>query len=332
MKQFYRLILLTLVVVSCGAPSGYFRLEGHFQNFNQGEFYLYSLDGRGRLDTIPVREGRFVFEAPAEEPSAYSLIFPNFSEIPVFVESGATVDIQGDASHLKEVRVAGTPENDLMTELRLKVADMTPPQTLKAVEAFMKEHPASACSVYLLEKHFLLKAEPDYKKAQALCKDLLQAQPKNDRLIQLNKQLKGLKRLKEDQQLPPFSAVDMHGQRVSNSSLSGEVNVITVWATWNYESTNLMRQLRVLKKDYGSRLGLVSICVDASPGDCRRTTDRDSLTWSIVCDGRMLESPVLSQLGIADVPYNVLIDRSGKILAVNLDQTQLRERIKKNLK
>lgn len=331
MRNLYRLLLLTLVVVSCGAPTGHFRLEGRLRNFNQGEFYLYGLDGRGCLDTIPVMEGRFSYEAPIDEPSAYSLIFPNFSEVPVFAESGATVDVQGDASHLKEVRVAGTDENDLMTEFRLKVAEKTPPQTITEAETFIREHPATAASLYLLKKHFVMKAEPDYKKAQALCSEMTKAQPDNVQLQELSKQLKGLRHLKEGQQLPSFSAVDVKGQRVSNASLSGEVNVVTVWANWNYESANLMRQLRLLKKDYGARLGLVSISVDASQKDCRATMDRDSLTWNIICDGRMLDTPVLSQLGIADVPYNVLVDRSGKILAINLGQTQLKERIKKTL-
>ena len=60
--------------------------------------------------------------------------------------------------------------------------------------------------------------------------------------------------------------------------------------------------------------------------------DRDSLNWNIICDGRMLDTPILTQLGIADIPYNLLVDHSGKILAVNLGQTQLKERIKKTLK
>jgi hypothetical protein len=332
MKNLFGFILLTLVVVSCGAPSGHFRLEGHLQNFNQGEFYLYGLDGRGRLDTIPVVEGRFSFEAPIEEPSAYSLVFPNFSEVPIFAESGATVKLEGDASRLKEVKVGGTNENDLMTAFRLKIAEATPPQAIKEAEAFIHTNPSTASSLYLLNKYFVMKIDPDYKKAVSLCAEIVKAQPKNEQVVQLSKQLKELRILKGDQQLPSFSAIDINGQRVTNASLTGELNIITVWATWNYESGNLMRQLRLLKKEYGGRLGLLSISVDANKNDCRNTMDRDSLTWNIICDGQMLDTPVLTQLGIADVPYNLLTDRSGKILAVNLDQTQLKIRIKRELK
>lgn len=332
MKNLYRLLLLTLVVVSCGAPNGSFRLEGRFRNFNQGEFYLYSIDGRGHLDTLTVKEGRFSYEAPLDELSAYSLIFPNYSEIPVFVESGATVDVQGDASHLKEVRVVGTEENDLMTEFRLKVADMTPPQVLKEAEAFIRKYPATAASLYLLRKYFVMKVDPDYKKASTLCREMEKAQPDNKQLQLLKKQLKGLRQLSVGQQLPTFSANDINGKRVSNASLTGEVNVITVWATWNYDSGNMMRQLRKMKKEYGSRLGLLTVNVDASRVDCRTAMDRDSLDWGIVWDGKMLETPVLKQIGISDFPYSLLVDRSGKILAANLNLIELRDQIEKKLK
>ena len=332
MKHFYAFILLALVVVSCGAPSGHFRLEGKLRNFNQGEFYLYGLDGRGRLDTILVSEGRFFYEAPIDEPSAFSLIFPNFSEVPVFAESGVTVKLNGDASHLKEVRLKGTKENDLMTEFRLKVAEATPPQALKEAEAFIHANPSTVSSLYILNKFFLMKANADYKKAAALCKEMAKAQPNNEQVRSLSKLLKNLRSFANGQQLPSFSAVDIKGQRVSNASLTGDVNVITVWATWNYDSGNMMRQLRQQKKEYGSRLGLLSICVDASKSDCRRTMDRDSLTWNIICDGQMLDSPILAQLGIADVPFNLVADRSGKVLAVNLDPTHMKLQIKKSLK
>lgn len=332
MKSHYGFLLLTLVVVSCGAPSGHFRLEGRFRNFNQGEFFLYGLDGRSKMDTIEVREGRFEFEAPVEDQAAYSLIFPNFSEIPVFAESGATVDVLGDASHLKEVKVAGTKENDLMTEFRLKVAEKTPPQALKEAEAFIRKNPDKAGSLYLLKKYFLTNANPDYKKATDLCLAMLKAQPEQEELLALRKQLKGLKNLKEGQQLPAFAAVDVRGQRVDNATLKGDINVINVWSTWNYDTGNMMRQLQQMKKEYGTRLGLVSISVDASQRECRTQMERDSINWNVVCDGRMLESPILTQLGIADVPYLLLTDRSGKILAVNLGLTQLKDRIKKTLK
>lgn len=333
MKKHLGYLLLTLVVVACGTPAGQFRLEGRLRNFNQGEFYLYSIDdGRGQIDTIHVVEGRFALTKDVERQTTFVLVFPNFSELPIFAESGASVDIQGDASHLKETKVAGTEENDLMTEFRLNVADMTPPQVVKAAEAFIREHPERECSRYLLDKYFVQQHDADYKKVAALAALLVKARPDETRLTTLQSHLKKLKNNKVGQQLPRFSATDVKGKLVSNASLTGDVNVVTVWATWDYSSQNLQRQLRELKKTYGSRLGLVSICLDANRQECLKMMERDSVNWGTVCDGKMFDSPVMAQLGLADVPCNIMTDKSGKITAIDQNQTDLKIRIRKTLK
>ena len=61
MGRVVSLFVLLLFLVSCGTENGKFRLEGRLRNINQGEFYVYSPDGAIEgLDTIPVREGRFI--------------------------------------------------------------------------------------------------------------------------------------------------------------------------------------------------------------------------------------------------------------------------------
>ena len=147
MKKFIGYILLTLIVVSCGAPSGHFRIEGRLRNFNQGEFYIYSPDGgKAGIDTIKVSEGRFAYETRLEEPASFIIVFPNFSEQVVFGESGATATISGDASHLKELEVKGTKTNEQMTEWRMMAGRLTPPEVKREAENFIKRNPTSPIS------------------------------------------------------------------------------------------------------------------------------------------------------------------------------------------
>ena len=104
MKRLIYIFTLTLVLVSCGSRSGYFSFEGRLLNLNQGEFYVYSPDGVfDGVDTIKVEGGRFTFETPCKENGTIVIIFPNFSEQPVFAEPGKSATIKGDASHLKEI-------------------------------------------------------------------------------------------------------------------------------------------------------------------------------------------------------------------------------------
>ena len=96
------------MMVACGTESGKFRLEGRLRNINQGEFWVYSLDGGlVGIDTIPVRNGRFAYEMDLYDQSTLMLVFPNYSEQPVFAKSGATVTIKGDATHMKEMIIEG---------------------------------------------------------------------------------------------------------------------------------------------------------------------------------------------------------------------------------
>ena len=87
MKKFAYIISLIFIIAltSCGVSSGHFKLEGKFLNMNQGEFYVYSTDGGiDGVDTIKVVGGRFSYEMPCTESHTLMIVFPNFSEQPIF--------------------------------------------------------------------------------------------------------------------------------------------------------------------------------------------------------------------------------------------------------
>ena len=72
----------------------------------------------------------------------------------------------------------------------------------------------------------------------------------------------------------------------------------------------------------------MSICVDASRKDCRDILHQDSISWPTICDGQMLQTPVLKQLGLSSVPDNIVFQR-GRIVARSLDAKKLEERVGK---
>ena len=333
MKKFIGYILLTLIVVSCGAPSGHFRIEGRLRNFNQGEFYVYSPDGgKAGIDTIKVSEGRFAYETRLEEPATFIIVFPNYSEQPVFGESGATATISGDASHLKELEVKGTKTNEQMTEWRLMAGRLMPPEVKREAEDFIKKNPTSPISIYLLRKYFIDNTQPDFKKASLLANIVAKADRNNIQIDLLSKKLLKQKDIEVGNKLPKFSAVDINGKTVSNSDLKGKLNIVTTWASWSYESQNVQRMLNRNKKEYGGRLGIVSICLDANIKECRKRVTNDSIKWSTVCNGNMWDTPLLKSLAIDNVPGNIVCDADQKIIARNLKADKLEEKIKEALK
>jgi hypothetical protein len=329
----FSLITFHFSLISCGPGGSSFRIEGRLRHMNQGEFYVYSPDGGiNGIDTIKVHEGRFAYETMLRDVATFVVIFPNFSELAVFGEPGEKVEIKGDASHMKEMTVKGSDDNEEMTKLRMELNRLTPPEIPKAVESFIKEHRSSLASIYLLKRYFIGDVDPDFRTAAILTKMMLDANPDNGQLIQLDKQLRSLRNASLNL-LPKFTATDVKGRQVSEKDLKAKVNVVTAWASWNYQSTDMQRRLKDKKKKYGDKLAIISICLDGSPADCKRTVvERDSLKWSTVCDGRMWETPLLGKFGFCDLPANVVTDNKGRVLARNLSPMKLDEKIEGLLK
>lgn len=326
-------LLAALLLTACGVDGDKFRMEGRLRNINQGEFWVYSPDGGiDGIDTMQVRDGRFSYETELRIPATFIIVFPNYSEQVVFAEPGEKVEIKGDATHLKEMLIKGTDDNDDMTKLRLELSRLMPPEIPGAVADYIKENPESRVSVYLLQRYFIQEASPDYKKAYELVTLMAKEQPDNGLLLKWKKELEGLRQGRSGGHLPSFSATDVKGRAVSQSDLKAKLNVISVWASWNFQSLDIQRRLRRQKKEYGNELAVLSICIDAGPADCKQRVERDSVPWKTVCDGRMWQTPLLKKLGIADVPSNLLIDQQGVIKARNLNPQKLEEEINKLLK
>lgn len=327
------LLLPLLFFCSCGPEGGKFRLEGRFRHLNRGEFYIYEpYSGDVKIDTIKVADGRFAYEADVADRTTFILLFPNFSEQVVFGQSGKTAKLKGDASHLKELEITGTDDNELMTKFREASNRLTPPEAKREAARFVEEHPASPVSLYLVRRYFLHVEQPDYVEASRLLALMLKADPQNAQADQLRKGVARLKGAATGDRLPSFSAIDVDGRNTGSMHLKAKVNIVNVWASWNHNSQNLQTQIRKLRKQHGADVAAVSVCVDASKHDCRKAMRRDSITWPNVCDGKMWDTPLLAQLGVGSVPMVIVADKAGKVVARGLTPEQLNEKVEAMLK
>ena len=332
MKKALGFLLSTLLLVACGEKRETFLLEGSFKGFNQGELYIYGADGLRALDTIAVAKGLFHYEIPLKDSTTFVLVFPNFTELPVFGTRGAEVTIEGDASHLREAKISGLKENEEFTKFRQKTSGQNPAEFALSVAGFIRDNPTSPFAAYLLRRYYVQVPEPNYQRAIELANAILKARPDTTGLEMFLKRFEGLRYLKDGGHLPAFSTTDIYGNPVKSSDLNAKLNVVSVWSSWNYESQSVQRQLQTKYKHYDGDLKVLSVCIDADVKGCRERTTRDSLKWITVCDGKMFETPLLLLTGLSYVPDNILTDSQGKILAHSLDPRQLMDKIDTILK
>ena len=381
-------LVAALVCTSCGTDSRHFRIDGRLLHLNQGEFYVYSPDGTiNGLDTIKVQAGRFSYEVACDRPMTLMIVFPNFTEQPVFAQPGKSVDLKGDASHLKEMTVKGTKDNELMNKFREMIRNAAPPEMKKCVQLFVQDHPESRVGAYLVDRYFIHDANPDTKTAVRLVDLMIEKQPENGYLKRQKRQLTASFVATKGADIPNVLGTTVDGKTIGRVQLTkAPVTVVCALATWKYESMSQFRRLAAYAASQQGRVAVVGVSIDASSSLVRSqlasqigisdsasglafgpssgsssgsasglatglasgsssgsssasasaaaqasSSSRSSSTCYVVCDGKMVESPFFTRLGLTGVPDNIVI-KNGRIAAAHLTDNQLTEFIKEKQK
>lgn len=369
-------LVAALVCTSCGTDNRHFRIDGRLLHLNQGEFYVYSPDGTiNGLDTIKVQAGRFSYEVACDRPMTLMIVFPNFTEQPVFAQPGKSVDLKGDASHLKEMTVKGTKDNELMNKFREMIHNAAPPEMKKCAQLFVEDHPESRVGAYLVDRYFIHDANPDTKTAVRLVDLMIEKQPDNGYLKRQKRQLTASFVAAKGADIPNVLGTTVDGKTIGRVQLTkAPVTVVCTLATWKYESMSQFRRLAAYAASQQGRVAVVGVSIDASPSLVRSqlasqigisdsssglafgpssgsssglasgsssgsasaaaqgsSSSRSSSTCYVVCDGKMVESPFFTRLGLTGVPDNIVI-KNGRIAAAHLTDNQLTEFIKEKQK
>ena len=324
-------IALVLLLASCGSDGEQFRVSGQFRNLNQGEFYIYSPDALiSKVDTIKVDRGRFAYEIPCRREGTLVIVFPNFSEMPVFAEPGKKAKVKGDVSHLKEVEVKGTKTNETMTAFRLQIASVSPPEAVRLAAQFAKDHADSPASVYIVARYLMQGNDVDMKKAVEVLQLMRKSQPDNRDVAVLLGKAKSLQASTQGSKLPTFKATDVYGKPFTQSALTGSpLAVVFTWAAWSYDSNNMMRQLHTMQKRLGSnRLKVVGLCADGNVTECKRALERDTITWPTTCEEDMLDGKLMKTFGLTYVGENIVYEQ-GRIAKTGLSINELKDYLEK---
>lgn len=325
--QFVNLLICTFALSSCSGNGDGVSIEGRFLHMNQATFYVYSTDGTiNGIDTVDVYGGRFEYDREIENEGTLVFVFPNYSQVPVFVEPGASISIEADAARLRELTVEGGNDNKVFTEWRKEVAEDTPEAVVKRAKAFIKTNPDSPISLWMIRSLFIMVGQPDYDGATALLKDILKANPDNIRAKRMLTDLSTVGTVKTGDMLKPFKAKDINGNVLTEKVLqSGDCAVIT-WASWDESSLSMLRTLARRKRGDGDKKPLseaIAICLDADIRECRKTVkDCYAEDLTVICDGKMWESPLLKPLSLNSVPDNIVL-KDGRIVRKSVPITEL---------
>ena len=131
---------------------------------------------------------------------------------------------------------------------------------------------------------------------------------------------------------PDFTFNDVNGKPLSLSSFKGKYVLVDFWASWcgpcRAENENVLRAFNKFKDKNFTILG---VSLDEKKEDWLAAIHEDQLTWTHVSDLKGWESKAVGLYKIDGIPYNVLLDPSGKILATSLRGDDLEQMLQKTL-
>ena len=157
--------------------------------------------------------------------------------------------------------------------------------------------------------------------------------PKDKNVIMFHEVVERMLSTNIGQFAPEISLPSPDGKEIALSSLKGKLVLIDFWASWcgpcRKEMPNV---IKIYSKFKNKGFEIYGVSLDQDKEKWMEAITKDGINWPQVSDLKYWDNVAARIYNVQGIPYTVLIDKDGKIIAKNLRGQELEKKIAEVLK
>jgi thiol-disulfide isomerase/thioredoxin len=327
-----------------------FEVKGKVSGPYHGKLFFFFDDEFKKKDSAEIKNGFFSIKATASLPILARFHLDQRSFIQdVYIDSKST-SISFTNSYFIDTNFRGKP--DTLNQLKVQTVTGSSVEALKnafqqsvsklrtstssesqdnvnyydKLLSFVKAHPNNKVSAYLVSRASDL-TYPQVKDLYNHLSPTLTSTFEGRSVVSLIDRVDKERNKVVGNKLNDVVLADSSGQQVRISEFKTQVTVIEFWASWCGPCRKALPAYREFYQKYKNMgLEIVGVSIDSNRDAWKKALKEEKLEWPQIWDDKNL---LQDQYAIKSIPQNLVIDKDGKIIGVDLEINEVEELIKK---